>query len=148
MLVGEWGAYGLNPGTLPAARQVVRLFEKLLCSDTYWDYGKKVFQTGHFKALNRPYPQRISGALKEYRFEPATGLFTCIWVEDKNLDSSTIIYIPEWLKVDSENINLLPVARGFELAKVSETSESTLLMIIPSKDGGEHKLTLSLVENE
>ena len=148
MLVGEWGAYGSRTGTLPAAREVVRLFEKLLCSDTYWDFSKNIHKTDHFKALNRPYPQRICGALKEYFFEPETGKFTCVWLDDKDLESPTVIYIPAWLKVDLRNINLFPVAEGYELTTVSETSQSSLLIIPPSKDGGERKITLSLVENK
>jgi len=148
MLVGEWGAYGLRTETLPAAQEVVRLFEKLLCSDTYWDYSKNIFQTDHFKALNRPYPQRVSGALKEYSFDPDTGLFTCIWIEEKALISPTFIYIPAWLKVDLENISLSPVAKGFELTKVSETSESSELIIQPSEEKGLRELYLNLVENE
>ena len=44
MLVGEWGAYGRQPGTLTAARAISGIFEKLLCSDTYWayDFAKRI----------------------------------------------------------------------------------------------------------
>jgi endoglycosylceramidase len=148
MLVGEWGAYGNHKETLPAARQIVQHFEKLLCSDTYWDFSKTVHKTDHFKALNRPYPQRICGTLKEYHFDPETEIFTCSWIEDKDLISPTVIYIPAWLKADSGNINLFPQAGGYELTTVTETSQSSLLMIPPSKDGGERKLNFTMVENK
>jgi len=38
LLVGEWGAYGDIPDTLPAAWAVVAVFEEILASETYWAY--------------------------------------------------------------------------------------------------------------
>jgi endoglycosylceramidase len=108
MLVGEWGAYGFWPETLPAARGVVRLFEQLLCSDTYWAYQPDLEQAACFPALSRPYPERVAGVLKNYHFDPATGGFACAWQEDPAVTAPTVIYLPAWLDFDPANLTLTP----------------------------------------
>jgi endoglycosylceramidase len=42
MLVGEWGAYYLNPDAAESARFTVRLLDQLGCSDTYWSYSPEL----------------------------------------------------------------------------------------------------------
>ena len=100
MLVGEWGAYGKMPGTLPAARDVVGVFERLLCSDTYWAYEPEIESANSFPALWRPYPERIAGRLESYRYDPQGWSFECTWQEDPAITAPSIIYLPGWLGFD------------------------------------------------
>ena len=100
MLVGEWGAYGLMPGTLPAARDVVGVFERLLCSDTYWAYEPGIESANSFPALWRPYPERVAGKLESYHYDPQEWSFECTWQEDPAITAPSIIYLPGWLGFD------------------------------------------------
>jgi len=112
MLVGEWGAYGFMPGTLPAARQVVAVFESCLCSDTYWAYEKGLENGGQhaacFPAISRPYPERVAGTLERYAFHPETGLFECAWQEDPSIAAPTVIYLPAWFAFDPARLTCEP----------------------------------------
>jgi endoglycosylceramidase len=108
MLVGEWGAYGFNPGTLPAARAVVRIFEETLCSDTYWAYQDDLDQADCFPALSRPFPEKITGALESYHYDAETGLFRCVWVENPAVTAPTVIYLPVWFHFDPQQIHPRP----------------------------------------
>ena len=108
MLVGEWGAYGSAPGTLPAARDVITIFEQLLCSDTYWAYQEDIQDFPCFPALHRPYPQRVSGTLQNYHHDPRTGIFTCDWLEDPVVLADTILYLPAWMGFTPGAMTLTP----------------------------------------
>jgi endoglycosylceramidase len=108
MLVGEWGAYGFWPDTLPAARGVVRLFEQLLCSDTYWAYQPGLEQAACFPALSRPYPERVAGTLEAYSYDPDAHRFTCTWAENPAINDPTVIYLPAWLDFDPAQLSLKP----------------------------------------
>ena len=112
MLVGEWGAYGHHPATLLAARDVVRLFEQLRCGDTYWAFEEKLPDAPCFRAVQRPYPERVPGQLDSYHYDPQTGVFECAWSEDPAVEAPAVIYLPGWL--DSTRVELLPSADGFQ----------------------------------
>lgn len=100
MLVGEWGAYGMLPGTLAVARDVVRLFERNLCSDTYWAYEPRIETADCFPALWRPYPERVAGRLENYHYDPKSWSFECTWLEDAAITAPSVIYLPGWLGFD------------------------------------------------
>jgi len=100
MLVGEWGAYGMQPGTLSSARDVVRIYERLLCSDTYWAYEPTIEMADCFPAIWRPYPERVAGRLESYHYDPQNWSFECTWLEDPAIPYPSVIYLPGWLGYD------------------------------------------------
>jgi len=108
MLVGEWGAYDRHPDTLVPAQDVVRQFEQLLCSETYWTYLAKTETFPCFQAINRPYPARIAGDLHQYAYDPQTNMFSCTWLENGSIDAPSIIYIPSWIGLDKSDLQLTP----------------------------------------
>jgi endoglycosylceramidase len=106
MLVGEWGAYGDWPATLPAADSVARIFERLLCSDTYWEYAPGLEEAACFRALSRPYPERVAGTLEAYSYDPVGKRFECSWTESPGVEEPTIIYLPGWFGFDQRRLGL------------------------------------------
>ncbi|MFN2110558.1 MAG: cellulase family glycosylhydrolase [Anaerolineae bacterium] len=132
MLVGEWGAYGRNPGTLPAAWHVVHQFEKLLCSDTYWAYEPGIEHFPCFQAIQRPYPERVAGTLQSYHYDPESGVFTCTWEEDGQITVPSRIYLPEWFTFDAANLTLAPAGNGATLSPTSPASANRHLDILPT----------------
>ena len=144
MLVGEWGAYGLASSTLPAAQEVVRQFEKLLCSDTYWAHEKGLEQTEHFRAIKRPYPELISGTLKSYQFNPITGIFQCEWKEDRDISTPSRIYIPDLYICNTDDIKFSPFGEGYEIEPIRNGSENLYLRVPPSGKTVQRQLTLLL----
>ena len=44
VIIGAWGAFGwsADQAIVASAHAIQRKFEKLLCGDTYWDYGRKI----------------------------------------------------------------------------------------------------------
>ncbi len=115
MLVGEWGAYGRQIGTLPAAREIGSIFENLLCSDTYWAYEKDFASFPCFQAINRPYPERVAGVLESYRHNPQAKTFECAWLEDPAVRAPSQVYIPDWLDPDPQRIHIEPAGSGYQV---------------------------------
>ena len=132
MLVGEWGAYGRHPNTLPASWHVVHQFEKGLCSDTYWAYEHGIEQFPCFQAIQRPFPERVAGTLLSYRTDPRNGVFECTWTEGGQIVAPSRIYLPDWFTVDTNEIELSPVAGGFDLVAIRPGSQSMYLSIPPA----------------
>lgn len=141
MLVGEWGAFGDLPGTLPAAQQVGRLFEHLLCSDTYWAYQPGLAEFACFPALWRPYPERIAGVLEEYRFDPQSAAFECAWQEDPAVSAPGVIYLPAHLGTAHRRVVLEPFGEGFNLHPAG--SAGAWLHIPPTGMGKRRRLVLA-----
>ena len=108
MIIGEWGAYYGSQKVLPAARVVVRQFEKALCGDTYWDYHRGLEQGVFFEVLHRPYPVAVSGDLLEYRLDTESGTFTCVWREGAAVAASTRIYLPDRWYPEGYTLRLSP----------------------------------------
>ncbi len=130
MLVGEWGAFGSHVGTLPAARDVVRIFERLLCSDTYWAYEPGIENADCFQALSRPYPDRIAGELDNYRHDPLSRTFECTWTENPTLTDPSVVYLPGWFGFDPDRVRIRPPEQ--QLVHVTNGSEGTWLHIPPT----------------
>jgi endoglycosylceramidase len=53
MIIGEWGAYYLDPSAVEPARFLISQFHSLHCGDTYWSYGRKLAQSPLLHALSR-----------------------------------------------------------------------------------------------
>ncbi|HOU12071.1 MAG TPA: cellulase family glycosylhydrolase [Anaerolineae bacterium] len=133
LLVGEWGAYGRNPGTLPAAWHVVHQFEKLLCSETYWAYEPGMERFPCFQAIQRPYPERVAGTLYSYHYDPETGVFTCTWQEDGQIVAPSRIYLPDWFVFDAANLELTPQGNGTTISPTSPGSANRFLELPPTR---------------
>lgn len=132
LLVGEWGAYGRSPGTLPAAWQVVHQFEKLLCSETYWAYEPGIEHFPCFQAIQRPYPERVAGTLHSYHYDPESGVFTCTWEENSQIAAPSRIYLPDWFSFDAANLTLAPAGNGITISPTSPASANRHLEILPT----------------
>ena len=144
ILVGEWGAYYRHSSVLPVARQVVKQFENLLCSDMYWDYWKGLEHSDFFKAIKRPYPEKISGNIKSYKFDSDTGVFKLVWEEDPEIKVPSQIYIPDWYLFDIDDVKITSIDKGFNIRPVMEGSKSNYILINQTGKKGLRTLTLSL----
>ncbi len=130
MLVGEWGAYG-HSKALNAARVVVKQFERLLCSDTFWDHDKDMDERHYFPALQRPYPQNISGSLLSYYFDNESNIFECIWQEDASIKSPSRLYVPNGRQLSESQIILSPEKSQFSIKPVQENSANIVIEVGP-----------------
>jgi len=54
MLIGEWGAFYLNPVAAGTARFMIHEFDLLRCGDTYWSYSRRLAGSPLLPALARP----------------------------------------------------------------------------------------------
>lgn len=59
MLVGEWGAYYMDPRAADSARFVVGVFDALGCGDAYWAYRRELAASPLLGAM-----RRASGAIR------------------------------------------------------------------------------------
>lgn len=142
MLIGEWGAYGRSREALNAAADVVRQFEKMRCSDTYWQFNKGIENTAFFPMLTRPYPQAVAGTLTSYRLDPETGLFECAWIEDPAIEQPSRIYLPDsWFR-EGHEADVSPTGQGYQAEPVAGTSHSVYLSISPTGQAVERKLVV------
>jgi endoglycosylceramidase len=128
MVVGEWGAYGRNTGTLQTAWHVVHQFEELLCSETYWAYECGMEKFPCFQAIHRPYPARVSGTLLSYGYDPQTNIFCITWQEDGRIKAPTRIYMPDWLGFSHADIHLKPDGPGCRVEGVRNTKNHYLVI--------------------
>lgn len=145
MLIGEWGAYGgIGPEIMPAARAVINQFEKLMCSEVYWEYGKYLDKCGYREILQRPIPLRISGRLIAYSSQPVNDkpAFTCTWEEDPKVKAPTIIYLPARYS-ENATIKLDPRQKGVTSEPAGRDDSSTYLTIPTSAKPIIRTLTVS-----
>ena len=149
-LVGEWGAFYGQPGTLPAARMVVRQLEKRLFSDTYWSYSdsKEMDDAPYFPVIARPYPVAISGTLLHCQSDLEDGTFTCVWKEDRSVTSPSRIYLPARWFPDGCNVDLKPGGEGWSLEPAIPGSDSGYLVIPPMDRGVERRLRVYALKRE
>ncbi len=141
MLVGEWGAYGAWPDTLPAARAVVRMFERLSCSDTYWDYRPGMEGDACFPALSRPYPERVAGELESYAFDEERARFSCAWTENPAIPAPTQVYLPAWFGFDPARLDLTP-ATDYRVEALG--SGAVRLLILPTGSAVRRSLSVTV----
>jgi endoglycosylceramidase len=150
MLVGEWGAYGRQAGTLSAARAVSGIFEKLLCSDTYWAYESNFAESNFaekdfadfscFCGISRPYPERVAGILESYCHDPLAKTFDCSWLEDPAVTAPSLVYLPDWVQPDPQRIFIEPQGSGFSYELASPGG--AWLKILPTGKPVRRKLRL------
>ena len=132
MLVGEWGAYGNSPGTLPAAWHVVHQFETLLCGETYWTYTPEVEYAPCFRAIQRPYPERVSGTLLSYHCDPEAGVFEATWHEDGHVAAPSRIYLPNWFACGEGELELTPTGSARSIVSIPAGLDGRYLEITPT----------------
>jgi endoglycosylceramidase len=143
MVVGEWGAYGgAGPEIVKPAWFVVRQFEKLLCGETYWLYGKNLTAASYFEVLNRPIPAEIAGTLLAYEANPKTGAFTCSWKEDPKIAAPNRIYLPARAFPGKDGVVISPAGDGFAVEPAAEGSANVYLVIPPTGEALERSLTV------
>lgn len=142
MLVGEWGAYGAQAGTLEPAWQIVDLFEQMQCGETYWTYFEGIEKTPSFPAVQRPYPMKINGRLTGYHFDPAQATFSCRWMEYGNSKHPTYVYLPDWYRGASRTIKLA-LDTDYKRHPVTRGSHNMVLAIPPTGKTNARRLTVS-----
>jgi endoglycosylceramidase len=141
-LVGEWGAFGNQEGTLEPAWHVVSLFEQMQCGETFWAYFDGVENTPSFNAIQRPYPMKINGKLTSYHYDPEAEKFTCHWMEYGKSNQPTYIYLPDWFDSSIRKISLSPEPT-YKLHAVTSGSKNTILEIPPTGKTNARRLTVS-----
>ncbi|MFN8254537.1 MAG: cellulase family glycosylhydrolase [Bacteroidales bacterium] len=134
VLVGEWGAFsGLGDDFVQPVQFILSLFDKYHFGNTYWAYHSDMYEKTAFKkGLQRPYPQFVSGELKEFSFNREKGIFICKWTEKSGIQAPTVIYLPhlkalskESIRFDTDNENAIVQSiagsdAGYVIVPVSE----------------------------
>ncbi len=136
MLLGEWGAYGLVQGCLPAAGFVTGQIEKLLCSETYWRYNRELPGASSWKAIQRPYPVRVAGQLVEYRADLSTGSLSCSWKEEPGITAPSQVFLPVYFSTPSASpseilfeVTLSPPGAGYTMRRLRPESVNVIVEI-------------------
>lgn len=143
MLVGEWGAFGGHgPAILPAAWGVVGVFEKLGCSDTYWEYGTYLIDAAYLPALQRAVPDRLAGTLVGYRNDPESGSFRCSWRENPMIAAPTRIYVPGRLLAAEKSMTLTPEGSAYTMEPATAGSDNMYVVIPPTGESIERVFTI------
>lgn len=131
MVVGEWGAFGFWDGTLPAARAVVGEFEKLQCGETYWAFERGLEKAPCFRAIHRPYPERLAGRLLHACYDAAANRFECAWQESASVAAPSRIYLPDWLKPAADRLQIEPAGSAFLLEQIPAAPGGAWLNVPP-----------------
>jgi len=141
-LVGEWGAFGGHPNTLPAAQMVVNQIEKHLFSDTYWAYGssREMDSAPYFPVLSRPYPAAVAGILLRYESDLDNKSFSCIWQEEPAVTAPSLIYLPAQWFPEGYSVDLEPKPEGWSFEPTISGSSSGYLVIPTTGQQVERKL--------
>ena len=142
MVIGEWGAFGnWDERILLSARVIQRLFEELLCGDTYWDYGRDVHKQAYFPVLRRSIPCCIAGTLQEYHCDPETGTFRCSWQEQPEIDAPTIVFLTK-STLAGRRVRVQPSGSGYEVRRAAPDSGDVFLEIEPIGKAGKRSLMI------
>lgn len=115
MLVGEWGAFYESNHTGHLSIFIQHLIEKLLCSNTYWDYTPNMDKSLSFLGVRRGYPMAVAGELLNYRYEHSVKTFQMKWVETKTTDKPTIIYLPD---IRDVHVTLSPINSTYRVQEI------------------------------
>lgn len=145
MLIGEWGAFELSRFAERAAVHSQRIFEQLLCSDTYWCYYYNQYpmeRYSYFRGICRGYPMATAGTLLRYRYREDGRLFEMEWDEEPGIARPTVIYMPDVTAFRSDGVAITPAGDGYELAKM-EGSNAGFLRVPPCHQG---RRTLDIVD--
>lgn len=143
MLIGEWGAYGgADEKILPTARFTAAQFEKLLCGDTYWDYGGNIDRTAYFEVLQRPIPQHVAGVLLSYHGDPLTGAFDCAWKEEGTSTAPSLIYLPARFLGSGATVEVTPKGEEYSITPAAAGSENKVISVPPIGKGASRTLSI------
>lgn len=140
MVIGEWGAFYDSAKTGHTAMEIQRIFEKLMCSDTYWSYTPEMDTVPSFLSICRGYPVAVAGLLMQYRYEHSLGSFHMKWEEEKAVDSPTIVYLPDIRHVTKDNVVLYPEGSPYSIRAIAESDAGFLE--IPAGHGGIRSLVV------
>ena len=105
VLVGEWGGYSEGNEWYPHVHHLLRFFDDRKWSNTYWAFHEGLIGDPLMNELNRPYPRAVTGEILSYRHNRENNCFTLAYKQDKEFDSSTLIYLPsepETVECDGE----------------------------------------------
>ncbi len=143
MIVGEWGAFpARRKGLLSNGRFLVRQFEKLKCGDSFWHYVQGLDQSEFLEIIQRPYPVAVAGTLLEYESDPEALVFQCVWQENPAITAPSVIYLPDKWLTSEERVELTPLGDGFNVEPVRDGSSHVRLVIPPTGEATERRLTI------
>jgi len=140
MFVGEWGAYYGDEKILPSAQYICRLFERMLCGDTYWALEKDMAEQVVMRAICRPYPMAVAGTLLAYRSDPEAHAFECSWNESGRTESR--FYLPAEYQPQQGTVKLQPAGGQWRLEPAGEAG--AFYLVVPVDPGaGRRTITYS-----
>lgn len=143
MLIGEWGAYEQSRNAENAAAHIKRIFERLLCSDTYWCYYNSfsMEEYSYFHEICRGYPMATAGTLLCYRYRENGKLFEMVWEENPDIVQPTVVYLPDIASLHPDSVRLEP--EGSDYAAVRAEGSNAGFLHIPSCRRGRRMLTIA-----
>lgn len=121
MLIGEWGAYYNSDDTGHVSLYIQRLMERLLCSDTYWDYTPNMHESTSFYGIHRGYPMTVAGDLLYYHYERAVETFHMKWIEKEGNDKPTIVYLPNINQLKDKDVTLHPIGSTYSVHEIEDS---------------------------
>lgn len=125
MLVSEWGCYpNTTEEQLPQAAYLVGVFEKMLASDTYFDFSH-IYNNLITKVIVRAYPMKAAGEIISYSYDYKDGTFDCK-IKEKRDTGSSIIYIPDLDKIGE--VALEPYGTGYTVKKIKDCKSGYLIV--------------------
>jgi len=142
MLVGEWGAFNVEPKHLEAARINVRQIEATLASDTYWYFNRHLEKRPFFKMLQRPVPSAVAGTILRYRLDPSTGVFECVWKEAPAVKDPSRIYVPANWYPTGVDVTLEPRGGGCRFSPIASGDRNGHLTVAPTGRQVERRLVI------
>lgn len=142
MLIGEWGAYYEAVQAGEASVFIQRLFEQMLCSDTYWCYeGPHIENYSYFQSICRGYPMAVAGGIVRYQYQTVDCLYAMEWEEDVRVDAPTVVYLPNIVDLPEASIQLMPVGSSYRIVRMENTNAGFLY--IPGGIGGHRHLKIA-----
>ncbi|MBS4198189.1 cellulase family glycosylhydrolase [Bacillus sp. FJAT-49732] len=138
MLIGEWGAFYETDDTGHVSLHNQRLFEKHLCSDTYWSYTPDMDKSLSFLGVSRGFPLAVAGCLLQYRYEHSLKTFQMKWNETIDLEEPSIIYLPDIRKM---SITLSPEGSTYKIRTIDDSH--TGYVEIPPTTNGIRSITIT-----
>ncbi len=125
VLVGEWGAFGHDSGTLRHARHIMDLFDAWQWSSTYWCYHENFGSVPALPILSRTYSRAVAGEILSMHTKE-NGDFALVWRGNQACGAPTEIYLqkqPRAVALDGSyevngNILSIPPADGERFVEI------------------------------
>lgn len=131
------GAFYGSRDTGHVPLHIQRQLEKLLCSDTYWDYTPDMDRSPSFLGVRRGYPMAVAGTLKQSRYEHALGSFSIRWEEAGESRAATIIYLPAIRHVAPGTVTLQPEGERYTVQPIEGSPAGYMIYDHPAGSAGE-----------